>query len=295
MHASTLPAAKNEALARMKQRLERGLGHPGVRDKIESDFAYTFRQLGLDEAAAQALRSEVIAALSGQDPLDRIEARILERFEHIYLPGADGKHLVGVLHEKLAGRAGIIAAQVRPYLLGVRGRVFDYGTGDGQVAQRLHDDPALRLDIEGGDVRYYKAPDVTITVRQFDGCRVDVPDGAYEAALATNVAHHEQNNQAILVELTRIVSRRLVMIETVPTGANPREIEDDAERTFANDYLYNRLFHNADVPVPGTYETPAGWVARITRLGWRLVDAENLGYDQPTIRDVHHLLVFDRV
>jgi len=287
---------KAEELKTMKDRLMGAFGDPEVKEKIDNDFAYTFMQLGLDEAAAKELCGEVTAALSGEGRLDAIEAKMLDRFTNIYVGDKDGdkKNLVDILHEKLKGRAELIASQVRPYFEDVRGKVFDYGTGDGQVAQRLHDDPGLHLDIEGGDVRDYKAPGVTIPVKIFNGKHVDCPDGHYEAALMTNVAHHEKHNEAIIEELTRIAGRKLVVIETVPTGRSDEEIKKDAERTFANDYLYNRLFHNADVPVPGTYETPEGWEARFKAHGWKVVRSEDLGYDQPTIRDIHHLLIFEK-
>lgn len=61
-----------------------------------------------------------------------------------------------------------------------------------------------------------------------------------------------------------------------------------------NDYLYNRLFHNADVPVPGTFETPEGWGSRFAKYGWKVKHSENLGEDQKTIKDTHHLLVFEK-
>ncbi len=296
INESDITPEKAEELTTMKNRLMEAFTSPEIKEKIENDFVYTFKQLGLDDAAAQELCGEVIGALSGEGRLDVIETTMLDRFSNIYVEneGGERKNLVDILHEKLKCRAELIASQVRPYFEDVKGKVFDYGTGDGQVAQRLHDDPELHLDIEGGDVRDYKAPGVTIPVRIFNGKRVDVSDGQYDAALMTNVAHHEKNNEAILEELTRIAKQKLVVIETEPTGDTEEEIKKDAERTFANDYLYNRLFHNADIPVPGTYETPQGWEERFKKHGWKVAKSENLGYDQPTIRDIHHLLVFER-
>lgn len=287
---------KVEELEVMKDRLKEALNDAEIKEKIENDFTYTFKQLGLDDVAAQELCDEVIAELSGESRLDSIEAKILDRFNNIYIEDRESnkKNIVDILHEKLKDRAELIVSQVRPYFMGVKGKVFDYGTGDGQVAQRLHDDPELHLNIEGGDVRNYKASNVTIPVKVFNGKRVDGPDRQYEVVLMTNVAHHEKNNELIIEELTRIADKKLIVIETVPTGKSEEELKKDAERTFANDYLYNRLFHNADVPVPGTYETPNGWENRFRAHGWKVAKSEDLGYDQPTIRDIHHLFVFEK-
>jgi Fe-S cluster biosynthesis and repair protein YggX len=112
--------------------------------------------------------------------------------------------------------------------------------------------------------------------------------------LLTNVLHHEKNNEKIIDELDRIVRRRLVILETVPIGETENDMEQDKDRTFMNDYLYNHLFHNADVPVPGTFETPNKWIERFSNHGWKLVNEKDLGFDQPTIKDRHYLLVFER-
>ncbi len=66
------------------------------------------------------------------------------------------------------------------------------------------------------------------------------------------------------------------------------------QRTFWNDYLYNRGFHDADVPVPGRFETREGWHDRFHKHGWTVTQAVDLGYDQPTIRDYHVLYVLKR-
>lgn len=277
----------------MQERIHRALEDPEAREAVVADFSHTFRKLGLSEEHAQNICDMVLAKLSDPQSLDVLEQEILDWFEQIYIEIPEGSYnLIEALHEQLRNRAELIFIQIEPHLTNETGRMIDYGAGDGQVTQLLHD--RLGLDIEGVDVRHYPALGVTVPILLFSGKRVDVADGTYEVAVMTNVAHHEKDNEVILAELSRIVTRKLVIIETVPTGDSPEAIERDRERTFMNDYLYNRLFHNADVPVPGTYETPDGWKDRIEAHGWHCTHSEDLGYDQPTIRDVHHLLVFER-
>lgn len=285
-------AEKPQELEIMKDRIEAALNNPEIRSKVESDFAYTFSKLGLASEEASRLKNTVIEKLLSDDALEVTEKEVLGIFEKIAVKADDGPELlIEVLHQKLAGRAELIHQQIENYFQDINGKVVDYGAGDGQVTQKLHDDG---LDIEGYDVRSYPAEDVTVPIKEFDGGHVPAQDGYYQAALMTNVAHHEKDNEKIIQELTRIVSDKLVVIETVPTGETAEEVEQDRERTFMNDYLYNRLFHNADIPVPGTYETPQGWVNRFARYGWRVTHSQDLGFDQPTIRDVHHLLVFEK-
>ncbi|MCR4308306.1 MAG: class I SAM-dependent methyltransferase [Candidatus Berkelbacteria bacterium] len=280
-------------LETMQARIESGLGDPEIRQSAEYDFTYTFGQLGLSEQDSSNLKDLVIENLLSGGNLAKIEKNVLAIIEQTKVATDGGeKTLVEILHEKLAGRAELIYEQVQKYFEGIEGKVIDYGAGDGQVTQLLKDRSGL--DIEGYDVRSYPAQGVSVPISLFDGGKIPVEDGHYQAGLMTNVAHHEKDNEKILEETTRAIGSRLVVIETVPTGETEEEIARDRERTFLNDYLYNRLFHNANIPVPGTYETPQGWIDRFSQHGWNVTHSEDLGFDQPTIRDVHHLLVFDR-
>lgn len=284
---------KVEELKTMKGRIEQSLESAETHEKVAADFKYTFGQLGLSTEQADQLCEDVFTLLRSDKPLPDIEAEALRVFENIKLnAGEKEQNLIEVLHEKLRDRAKIIASQVAPQFGDVKEKAIDYGAGDGQVTQLLHDQ--LGLDVEGVDVRMYKAPNVTVPILLFNGGHVEVADDTYEAGLLTNVLHHEKDNEKILNELDRIVRRKLVVLETVPVGKTEEDMEQDKDRTFMNDYLYNRLFHNADVPVPGAFETPKKWVERFAQHGWKVVSEEDLGYDQPTIKDRHYLLVFEK-
>lgn len=284
---------KMEELQIIRERIRSSLEEEETREKVADDFSYTFGQLGLSPEQANKLCSDIFTSLESDKSLPEVENEILNIFENIKLK-ADEKeqNLIEILHEKLENRAKIIASQVTPHPRDIREKTIDYGAGDGQVTQILHD--RLGLDIEGVDVRLYKAPNVTVPIKLFDGSHAEVEDGAYEAGLLTNVLHHEKNNEKILDELDRIVRRKVVILETVPVGEIEDDMEKDKNRTFMNDYLYNRLFHNADVPVAGTYETPKKWIDRFTQHGWKLNNEEDLGFDQPTIKDRHYLFVFEK-
>lgn len=284
---------KEEELFIMKGRIKQSLDDIETRKKVTEDFLYTFGQLGLLPDDAEKLCNSVFELLLSNKSLLDIEQETLHIFEDIKINnnGAE-QNLIEILHEKLKDRAKIIASQILPYFEDIKGKVIDYGAGDGQVTQILHD--KLGLDTEGVDVRLYKASNITVPIKLFNGDHVEAADGEYEAGLLTNVLHHEKNNEKILDELDRVVRHKLVVLETVPIGETEKVMEQDKDRTFMNDYLYNRLFHSADVPVPGTFETPQKWIERFTKHGWRLISEEDLGFDQPTIKDRHYLFVFER-
>ena len=281
-------------IAIMRDRINTILRNSEILPSIEADFQYTFEHIGLSAPAAQQLCATVLQHLASGNNVTTNEVNILEIFKATVI--ADGRTILKVLDEQLSGRAERIAQQVAPYLKGVNGKVIDYGTGDGQVAQLLHDNHSL--DITGVDPRFYPARGVTVPIIQFDGKSIpNITEGTFAAALLTNTFHHESQNEAIFDELDRILAKtgsRIVVIETVPVGLTEEAMLADKDRTFMNDYLYNRLFHGADVPVPGTFETPQQWKERFAKHGWKLHYEEDLGFDQPTIKDRHYLFVFER-
>lgn len=277
----------------MQNRIKAALSNPKLRRIATRDFNYTFKQLGLGQKRAFDLTRFILSKLEASVDLPETEREILAEFERTMVGGRGSTQtLPGALDERLAHRADLIYSQLAPHLREVNGSVLDFGCGDAQVTQLLHD--RLGLDIEGVDVRHYPSSHITVPVKLFDGKRVPAKPGKYSTAVITNVLHHEKDNENILGELSRLNLRKIVVIETVPVGKTSEQLKLDHERTFLNDYLYNRLFHNADVPVPGTYETPQGWIDRFQQHGFRLAHSEDLGVDQPTIRDTHHLLVFER-
>jgi hypothetical protein len=293
MDLESVQSEENPELQKMQARIIAALHDPEISHMVRADFEHTFEQCGLEADVAVNLCEQVCKLLVSDRPITDIEADALALLKTVTVK-VDGLtySLPDVLHQKLRDRAYTIYAQIASHIVNINGPVIDYGAGDGQVTQLLHDE--LGVSIEGFDLRAYKSPNVSVPVHLFDGQAVPRESGSYEAGILTNVLHHEKDNERIICDLSRLVTKKLVIIETVPAGQTEEELEKDKERTFMNDYLYNRLFHNADVPVPGTFETAQNWVSRFARHGWNLVHGEDLGFDQPTIRDRHYLYVFSR-
>ncbi len=283
---------KGLELKLMQERIQQSLSNPETLSKVRANFLHTFEQIGLSTERAQELRDTIMEMLSSQKTVLETEHEALRLFKSTKISNGSESNLIEAIHEKLQDRADLIFQQLAPHLENTAGPVIDYGAGDGQVTQKLND--KLGLAIEGVDVRSYTDPKVTVPISTFDGGTVDAPDKAFEAGVITNVLHHEQNNEKIIRELDRIVEKKIIVIETVPMGGSEEEMDQDKDRTFMNDYFYNRLFHNADVPVPGTYETPQGWVDRFKKYGWTVTHEKDLGVDQDVIEDRHYLFVFER-
>lgn len=288
----------------MEDRIKAALGKSIVLAGATRDLSQTFHSIGFRWSKAEQLTSEIL------DLLSRCERGIQTEEQNIF--GSLCEQQIGgipfnkVLEQKLAGRAEIIYGQVSPYFKNIRhGHFLDYGYGDGRVAQ-LVSDRLSRLIVWGCDRKIYPAKGVTVPIVSMfpDDSSTELSRASIDAGMITNVIHHEKKNQDILNELARVFKpgARLVVIETVPVDGTLEAFE----LTFFNDFVYNRLFHQADIPVPGTYETFEGWVPRFQAVGFEL-DTElddvelpfrenmtDLGFDQETIRDRHVRYVFRR-
>ncbi len=279
----------------IKERLTKGVLNPQIKPLIVHDYSYSFHELGMEENESKETAKQVVEYIEKSETLEETEHKVRSLFEKTKVGGFN---LFQLIQLGLTDRVNKIVVQITPYLKGIQGKVFDYGMGAGEVTQKLKTD--LGLNIEGGDVRDFRSPHVAIPFVKLndspdgEGKIVPVQDKYYEVGILTNVIHHEKINENILEELDRIVSKKLVVIETVPVGNTPEEIQLDHERTFASDVLWNRFFNDADIPVPGTYETPKDWIKRFEKFGWKTTHSDDLGYDQKSIHDVHHLLVFER-
>ena len=271
--------------------LQKALSDEKTRLVVISDYAKTFTRLGIDEkdkVNGKVLASKVLSFISEAKDLEQAENNISSLFlSHTYA----GKNIFEMIKDGLQERFEIIFKQLNPHLKGV-GNTIDYGCGSGILTQMLHN--RLGMPIEGVDVRNFRAEVVWVPIRLFDGYSVPVSDKHYYCAILTNVIHHEADNEKILMELDRIVSKKLIIIETVPEAGDEATALKDWGRMLLNDALWNRFFNHANIPVPGTYEIPANWIKRFEKYGWKCTHSEDLGFDQPTIQDRHHLLVFER-
>lgn len=260
-----------------------------VRRRVHADYVYTFEKIGLAGAVANGLAEEVLAVLGDNGDLMDKEKKI-----HAHLKSIG---FLDAVTRVRSDRTGVVMSQIRSYLSDVTGEIIDFGAGDGRLAQRITDE--LNKQVRGVEVAQYKPiAGQTVNISLFDGRKVEAAAGEFEAGICINVLHHDPDSDKILDELTRIVSKRLVIIETVPEGATCHEIEQDKERVFMNDYLSNRIIHGAlcgaDIPVPGTYDTHEGWAERLRIRGFYVIKSVDLGYDQPTIKDRHHLIVAEK-
>ncbi len=309
------------------QYLQAIIGDAKRRDEIDRDLKFVLRNLGLthrtgdvqsaprvgasfDGGVETGYRQSpanvsfaIMSAIMGARSLDGAENSV-----HDILIGTTfqtggtnrlrprQKTIMAAIASGLSHRAEIIYRQITPFLPRRQTKhqgILDYGAGDCRVAAMIAARDNLRVD--ACDVADYPGRAKHVPFTLITPQHALLPPDKYTTAIVTNVLHHADDNESVIARLTKLVSRRLIVIETVPVGKTKAALQADAERTFFFDWLYNSGMHpGANIPVPGTYETVAGWKTRFAEHGWNAVHVKNLGRDQPLIPDAHVLYVFDK-
>lgn len=93
----------------------------------------------------------------------------------------------------------------------------DYGTGHWEVWKTIKDQ--CNCKITEVDVVDYRVPevknDLDLNFEKFDGYKISW-NKTFDFGILTNVAHHEEDNEKIIKELTKRIKNILAVIETVP-------------------------------------------------------------------------------
>lgn len=277
---------------------------------FSENFCSIFTQIGLTDAHARDALVFIKNSLhrtSHTKRFERNEQNIRKLLSGFFT--CQGMPFMDVLTDKLSERAEILYGQLAPKLQEITGdqpeqwNLLDWGAGDMEVTRKIFE--RLGTPVAGCDVRDYRSQGVRemglpfYTVKDhglfLDGKHQTPRETRFRIGVMTNVAHHEAENDKLLASLSQYISDALFVVETVPNPHSLHSEEVERKRTFLNDYLYNRLFHDADVPVPGTYENREGWVDRFAAHGWVLDgDIIDLGIDQPLIPDYHVMYVFKK-
>lgn len=124
--------------------------------------------------------------------------------------------MLGSAHQRLVyGRRIRVLARHIAELLPENATVLDVGSGDGLLASRVM---AARPDVRIRGVDVLLRPESFIPVQQFDGVHLPFADREFDAAMMVDVLHHATQQDALLSEMARVVSRAVVIKDHVLRG-----------------------------------------------------------------------------
>jgi SAM-dependent methyltransferase len=315
-----LPGAEERRV--MQARIRNALADPVVRAAFVRDLASTLDHVGMHEDAgastqeAAAMAAKIVEMINRDLPLPEIERRI-----HAMLRAAIVDHFTDcsfleALAGRMRGRTDRLYSLLHADLRALRGRkILDYGASDGALARMIGQRISPHVTALGVASCFAPCPDPGVAtvsgasrlataadaadaagagqrVRVFDGKAIPHGEASFDAVIAINVFHHVRQNQQCIDDIRRVLrpGGKLLALETALVGDTPERLAQDRERTFLNDYFHNRLLNpQADVPVPGAYETTEGWERRFQDSGFRSDRVEQLGVDDPLVPNRHVL------
>ena len=260
---------------------------------VQSDLISVFRNIGVSHRDSDMLADNILVAMGKPTSLAETEREV-----HFLLQNAEasGQPFRKALDVKQKGRVDTIAIdQIAPYLDGregrrVNGKILDFGAGSGEIADILQ--KRYHLKMVAADIRDFRNSEIEVPFQLLDGDRLPVDNNHFQGVVCSAVLHHSASPDRLIEEISRAVWGKAVVIETIP-----EDITDEVSRlrVLAQDILWNRFFHDADIPVPGSYDSPDGWVKRFERHGWVTHEQKELGYDLEVARVRHHLMVFEKL
>jgi ubiquinone/menaquinone biosynthesis C-methylase UbiE len=279
---STLRSEPREsrANAQARRRILAALDDPGVLAGFGEDLARMFGSLGLADAQVEriaAFMSNVLRRLPTLEDASQAIRSLLSREIDTLGTGVGMRETVNA---QLMERQNRIYRHLAPFLAGARGgALLDFGAGDGGMSWLISQN--VSHDILPLDLDEYSRGGKISPVLNCRAGRLNRLQTSVDAALAINTFAHDEVNRISLGELWRVLrpGARLLVVETIPVGANERELGHSLERAFLTDYVYNRVFHaGALLPIPGCYEPSLeAWLARFAGMGFKVLHREHLG------------------
>jgi SAM-dependent methyltransferase len=278
---------------KMQARIQEITGQLPAREALTAYLTRLLTRLGMEPPRATDLADEILNRLRGPGELAAIESEIFALLSGIQVK--EGETLVSLTQawsKAWMRRAQRLFDGISPIIGSSPGKLLDYGCGNGAVAQLAQD--RLGLSVAGADIRNYLNRGTTIRFLGLNNGGLEVASRAFSSGLLNNVLHHEPDYEKILSELTRVVSSQVVVVEAAPVGQTAEERLRDADRLFFIDYLHNRIFVSANVPVPGAFEPPEIWIERFQTHGWKCDKTLDLVLEDDFIEVAHYILVFNR-
>lgn len=134
-------------------------------------------------------------------------------------------------------------------------RVLDFGCGDMLVSDELLRQKKLMLQaIDVIDIRRVKLP-----FQPYDGQKIPFPDKSFDVTFASYVLHHTTDIQALVREMIRVTTKRIILLEDV--------YSNEVELTMARVCDYGNMMLSREMNITLNFLSLDQWQQLFKELG----------------------------
>lgn len=173
--------------------------------------------------------------------------------------------------------------KIKKYIIGKK--VLDLGAGNGLLAQQIKEQ--LKKEVFLVDVIDYNYTNIPLILYNPEE-KVPLADKEVDTTILYTVLHHANDPKHLLEEAARITKKRIVIKEAY--------IEKDKIRITNSfiDWFYNRVIGNEDINVPLNFLKVEGWKLLLKLYGFKIVETNFVGIDEPAVPEHHVFIIADR-
>ena len=257
---------------------------------VHQDLCLALKALSLPEHLAK----EVLQALKdGCDPIQRARDLVSPHRQAFY------RHFEG-RSEKLAKHLEPAVSAASREILGSC-KLFDWGTGDTQVAKQIQL-LAPNLEVSGGDIIPYYENEPLVPFCSINNNSVpSIPDNSLAVVTLNYVLHHEEDSRSLIKEVSRMLTMggRAIIVELQPCGQSYEQQKLDKQRLWFSDFIFCNIWHKGDsIPMPGNYKTVQAWESEFSEFNLKLLNQQSIS-GTPVIyansENGRKLMVFEKV
>lgn len=275
-----------------QQQLKICLANGQVRTRFLLELALGFEAVGLDSGDAVGLAHQVARTMALDVPLQVIENRLQDLFEHIIVLRDSKTSLRMAVDMAMTARATRLFSELGNRLAPLRARsILDLSPGDTSLAHLLHTHVSSQLSCaEMGsfpmpeDAKISAAPDR----------RLPFSDASHDVVMIVDGLRHAEHRQQCLREIARILKPggTLFLLEKTACGGDVFDVVNARRAIFLADFfLRNLLPERARMPLPGSAATQAEWTSQFLQAGYAIETARPMGADRPFSHFRHTLFI----
>jgi SAM-dependent methyltransferase len=264
-----------------------------------------------DDLLGPLVYQDLCLAMKALSLTESLATQVLEALRNSCTPIERAREIVSpyrqLFYQHFEGRSEKLAKHIKPALLAAStevlgsSRLFDWGTGDTQVARQIQ---LLfpKFEVSGGDIIPYYENEPLVPFYSINNNSVpSIPDNSLAVVTLNYVLHHEEDSRSLIKEVSRMLTMggRAIIVELQPCGQSYEQQKLDKERLWFSDFIFCNIWHKGDsIPMPGNYKNLQAWEDEFSKFNLKLLNQQSIT-GTPVIyansENGRKLMVFEKV